>query len=83
MLGTGGWDILANMVSGFCPCKIWVSGESNKLRDDAKDFQYGVFPYPLPPNGQQRTALGGWAFVANAKGKIPGSGKVLRGFHAE
>jgi multiple sugar transport system substrate-binding protein len=47
---------------------IW--GVSN-LRDNAKDFQYGVFPLPLPPNGQQRTILGGWAFVANAKGKNP------------
>ena len=41
------------------------------MRDNAKDFQYGVFPYPLPPNGQQRTVFGGWAFVANAKGKNP------------
>ena len=47
---------------------IW--GVSN-LRDNAKDFQYGVFPLPLPPNGQQKTICGGWAFVANAKGKNP------------
>jgi Bacterial extracellular solute-binding protein len=41
------------------------------LRDNAKDFQYGVFPFPLPPNGQERNIFGGWAFVANAKGKNP------------
>ena len=28
-------------------------------------------PYPLPPNGQQKTICGGWAFVAKAKGKNP------------
>jgi len=43
----------------------------NWLQDSAKDFQYGVFPLPLPPNGRQRTILGGWAFVANARGKNP------------
>jgi multiple sugar transport system substrate-binding protein len=30
-----------------------------------------VFPCPIPPNGQPKTDLGGWAFVANAKGKDP------------
>ena len=53
------------------PCKnlgIWGVGY---LQEYAKDFQYGVFPYPLPPNGQQRNIFGGWAFVANAKGKNP------------
>jgi multiple sugar transport system substrate-binding protein len=41
------------------------------LRENAKDFQYGVFPLPVPSNGQARTIFGGWAFVANAKGKSP------------
>jgi ABC-type glycerol-3-phosphate transport system substrate-binding protein len=41
------------------------------LRETAKDFEYGVFPLPLPPKGDARTVLGGWAFVANAKGKNP------------
>ena len=71
MLGTGGWDVLANMVSGFCAMQNLGIWGVRFLRDYAKDFQYGVFPYPLPPNGQQRTVFGGWAFVANAKGKNP------------
>lgn len=41
------------------------------LRENAKDFEYGVFPLPLPPNGKAKTIFGGWAFVANAKGQNP------------
>jgi multiple sugar transport system substrate-binding protein len=71
LLGGGGWDVVANLASGFCAMQnLSVTGVS-ALRDNAKDFQYGVFPLPLPPNGQQRTILGGWAFVANARGKNP------------
>jgi multiple sugar transport system substrate-binding protein len=71
MLGTGGWDPLANLASGFCAMQnLGIWGVSN-LRDNAKDFQYGVFPFPLPPNGQERNIFGGSAFVANAKGKNP------------
>jgi hypothetical protein len=43
----------------------------SSLREYAKDFQYGVFPFPFPLNGRQRTSLRGFAFVANAKGKNP------------
>src|SRR5580693_8314010 len=71
MLGNGGGDVIANLASGFCAMQnLGIWGVSN-LREHAKDFQYGVFPLPLPPNGQQRTSFGGWAFVANAKGKNP------------
>ena len=71
LLGGGGWDVVANLASGFCAMQnLGIWGVKN-LRDYAKDFQYGVFPYPLPPNGQQRTVFGGWAIVANAKGKNP------------
>ncbi|MBV8814371.1 MAG: extracellular solute-binding protein, partial [Verrucomicrobia bacterium] len=41
------------------------------LRENAKGFPYGVFPLPTPPNGNPKSVLGGWAFVANAKGKDP------------
>ena len=41
------------------------------LRENAPNFQYGVFKLPLPPNGKYTTIGGGWAFVANAKGKDP------------
>ena len=71
IMGDDGGDVIANLASGFCAMQslgIWgVSG----LRDNAKDFRYGVFPNPLPSNGQQRNIFGGWAFVANAKGKNP------------
>jgi multiple sugar transport system substrate-binding protein len=71
MLGTGGWDPIANLASGFCAMQNLSIEGVGLLREFAKDFQYGVFPYPLPPNGQQRNIFGGWAFVANAKGKNP------------
>jgi len=71
ILGDGGGDVVANLASGFCAMQNLGIWGVSALRDNAKDFQYGVFPLPLPPNGQQRTVLGGWAFVANAKGKNP------------
>ena len=71
LLGGGGWDVVANLASGFCAMQNLGIWGVKALRDHAKDFQYGVFPYPLPPNGQQRTVFGGWAIVANAKGKNP------------
>jgi multiple sugar transport system substrate-binding protein len=71
ILGGGGWDVVANLASGFCAMQnLSITGIS-ALRDHAKDFKYGVFPYPLPPNGQQRNIFGGWAFVAHARGKNP------------
>jgi multiple sugar transport system substrate-binding protein len=71
ILGDGGGDVVANLASGFCAMQNLGIWGVSALRDNAKDFPYGVFPLPLPPNGQQRTVLGGWAFVANAKGKNP------------
>jgi multiple sugar transport system substrate-binding protein len=71
ILDGGGWDVIANLASGFCAMQnlgIWGVGY---LHEYAKDFQYGVFPLPFPPNGQQRNIFGGWAFAANAKGKNP------------
>ena len=59
MLGTGGWDPIANLASGFCAMQNLGIWGVSALRDNAKDFQYGVFPLPLPPNGQQRTSFGG------------------------
>jgi multiple sugar transport system substrate-binding protein len=71
MLGGGGWDVIANLVSGFCAMQDLGIWGVSQLRELAKDFPYGVFPLPLPPNGQQRNIFGGWAFVANAKGNNP------------
>jgi multiple sugar transport system substrate-binding protein len=70
-LGGGAWDVVANLASGYCAMQnLGVWGVA-ALRENAKDFEYGVFPLPLPPNGQAKTIFGGWAFVANAKGKNP------------
>ena len=71
VLGNDAGDVVANLASGICAMQNLGIWGVSALRDNAKDFQYGVFPLPLPPNGQQRTILGGWAFVANAKGKNP------------
>jgi multiple sugar transport system substrate-binding protein len=70
-LGGGGWDVVANLASGYCAMQNLGIWGVSALRENAKDFQYGVFPLPLPPKGEQKTILGGWAFVANAKGKNP------------
>ena len=71
MLGTGGWDVISNLVSGFCAIQSLGIWGVSALREFSKDFQYGVFPFPLAPNGRLRNVFGGWAFVANAKGKNP------------
>lgn len=71
VLGTGGNDIQANLGSGYCAIQnVGIWGIST-LRENAPDFKYGIFKLPLPPNGKYTTTLGGWAFVANAKGKNP------------
>jgi multiple sugar transport system substrate-binding protein len=70
-LGFGGPDAAANLAAGYCAIQnvgIWAI---SNLRDNAPGFEYGVFPCPIPPNGQPKTDLGGWAFVANARGKDP------------
>ncbi len=70
-LGGGGGDVVANLASGYCAMQNLGIWGVSALRENAKDFQYGVFPLPLPANGQARTIFGGWAFVANAKGRNP------------
>jgi multiple sugar transport system substrate-binding protein len=70
-LGGGVWDVLANLAAGYCAMQnvgIWAV---SALRESAKDFKYGVFPLPVPPGGKPSSDLGGWAFVANAKGRNP------------
>jgi multiple sugar transport system substrate-binding protein len=70
-LGGGVWDVVANLGSGYCAIQnvgIWAV---SALRENAKDFPYGVFPLPIPQGGTPSTDLGGWAFVANAKGQNP------------
>ncbi|MBA3275035.1 MAG: extracellular solute-binding protein, partial [Chloroflexia bacterium] len=70
-LGGGSGDVTANLAAGYCAIQnvgIWaVAG----LREDAPDFEYGVFKLPVPSGGTYTTDAGGWAFVANATGKNP------------
>ncbi len=47
---------------------IWNIAE---FRHKNPKFEYGVFPMPTPPGGHSRTVLGGWAWVANARGRDP------------
>jgi multiple sugar transport system substrate-binding protein len=71
MLGNGGGDIVANMVSGYCAMQnvgIWALSD---LQNNAPDFEFGIFNLPLPEGGSPSTDLGGWAFVANAEGQDP------------
>jgi multiple sugar transport system substrate-binding protein len=69
--GTGGGDAPANLGSGYCAIQqtgIWSVAQ---LAQQKKGFEYGVFPLPTPPGGRPATDMGGWAFVANRKGKNP------------
>ncbi|TCO54757.1 ABC transporter substrate-binding protein [Actinocrispum wychmicini] len=69
--GDGGGDVTANMVAGLCAMQQTGIWSVSDLTANAKDFKYGVFPLPTPPNGKGATDMGGWAFVANAKGGNP------------
>lgn len=71
VLGSGGNDIVANLGSGYCAiqnCGIWGIAS---MRSNAPDVPYGIFKLPIPKGGKYVTVAGGWAFVANAKGKDP------------
>ena len=70
-LGSGGGDPVANLAGGYCAMQnlgIWGVAD---LRENASDFEYGLFKLPLPPGGEYTTDLGGWAFVANSEGQNP------------
>lgn len=67
----GGGDVVSNLVAGRCAIQnLGIWGISD-LRVNAPKFKYGVFKLPIPTGGTYKTILGGWAFVANAKGKNP------------
>lgn len=71
VMGSGANDTVANLASGYCAIQnVGIWGIS-QLKSNAPDFEYGVFRLPTPPNGKYVTVGGGWAFVANAKGKNP------------
>jgi multiple sugar transport system substrate-binding protein len=69
--GKGANDSISNLAEGYCAMQqlgIWGVAE---MAEQAKDFRYGVAPLPTPAGGQPATALGGWALVANARGRNP------------
>ena len=71
VLGNGANDATANLGSGYTAMQnvgIWAISQ---MTNNAKDVPFGVFRLPTPPNGKYVTVGGGWAFVANAKGKSP------------
>jgi multiple sugar transport system substrate-binding protein len=70
-LGSGGSDPVGNLAAGYCAIQnvgIWGIAA---MKASAANFPYGVFKLPIPPGGTYKTVAGGWAFVANAKGKNP------------
>lgn len=52
---------------------MWQNGiwQLANFRANQPKFEYGVFPLPTPPGGKAATALGGWAWCVNAKGRDP------------
>jgi multiple sugar transport system substrate-binding protein len=71
IMGAGGHDTIANLASGYVAMQnVGIWGIS-QLQSNAKRFKYGVFHLPTPANGKYVTVGGGWAFVANAKGRSP------------
>ncbi|WP_199564918.1 ABC transporter substrate-binding protein [Spongiactinospora rosea] len=69
--GDGAGNVVANLVSGSVAIQQTGTWALADLQQQAKDFKYGVFKLPTPQGGTYTTDMGGWAFVANAKGKNP------------
>ncbi len=64
-------DVITSFTQGYA--SVYLNGIWNVsgFHYRAPKFDYGVFPIPTPPGGKPTTTLGGWAFVANARGKDP------------
>jgi multiple sugar transport system substrate-binding protein len=64
-------DVITAFTEGYA--SVYLNGIWNvsAFRQRAPKFEYGIFPIPTPPGGTPTTTLGGWAFVANARGKDP------------
>jgi len=69
--GDGAGNASANLASGYCAMQQTGTWAVADLELNHKDFEYGVFRLPTPDGGSYTTDLGGWAFVANAKGGNP------------
>lgn len=69
--GDGGGNAPANLASGYVAMEQTGVWGISDLAHQKPDFTYDVFKLPTPPGGTYVTDMGGWAFVANAKGKNP------------
>ncbi|MFC7456151.1 ABC transporter substrate-binding protein [Brachybacterium sp. GCM10030267] len=64
-------DIVSALTGGYAA--MWQGGifDVEALRQNAPDYEYGVFSLPAPPGGEPVTTLGGWAWCVNARGRDP------------
>jgi multiple sugar transport system substrate-binding protein len=77
-VNAGGWGIVENLGAGYCAMQNMGIWGISAMENNAPDFPYGIFKLPVPTGGKYVTVGGGWAFVANAKGKNPeAAGKFI------
>jgi multiple sugar transport system substrate-binding protein len=86
ILGSGGGDVIANLVSGFCAMQNLGIWGVSVMREFAKDFPFGVFPLPFTSQRPAKKYFRRLGLCRQCEGqKSRGSGKVLclgSGFHA-
>ena len=68
-----GGDLVGAFTNGYAA--MWQTGvwQVEAMRQNAPDHPYGIFRLPAPPGGEHVTALGGWAWVVNSRGRDPES----------
>ncbi len=66
MQGGGGGDLVANLASGYAAMAQMVTAGGSFLEAGAPDFEYGMFPLPVPDESAHPvTDMGGWAMCVN------------------
>ena len=68
-----GGDLVGAFSNGYAA--MWQTGvwQVEAMRQNAPDHPYGIFRLPAPAGGESVTALGGWAWVVNSRGRDPES----------
>ena len=69
--GAGASEVNTNLGSGNVAMQqsgIWGIAQ---MAQNLPDFEYDVFPLPIPDGGTPTTIVGGWSFAVNAEGKDP------------
>jgi multiple sugar transport system substrate-binding protein len=64
-------DAVAALGNGYATMSLNGIWSVSAFKYRKPKYPYGVIPLPTPAGGKPRTALGGWAFVANARGRDP------------